>query len=104
MGEMIKIIRCTSCDSNIKIDLDNLISYCPYCGSTLMLDVETIQELLIEKERTKQIMDDNNTDYKIFHERNEIRRERRQTSLRFWTFYFGILILAMILVLILFYK
>ena len=48
-------LKCNSCGATVDIDFDNLISFCPYCGAKLMIDVPSIQELLIEKEKTKQI-------------------------------------------------
>ena len=55
MSKFIKAIKCTKCKGNIQLDCENLISYCPYCGTALMIDVSTIQEILIEKEKTKQV-------------------------------------------------
>ena len=48
-------LKCNYCGTNVDIDFDNLISFCPYCGAKLMMDVPSIQALLIEKEKTKQI-------------------------------------------------
>lgn len=47
-------VNCPNCGSPINIDLDNMARYCGTCGSKIMLDVETIQTLLIEKEKTRQ--------------------------------------------------
>ncbi|MBR2523183.1 MAG: zinc ribbon domain-containing protein [Clostridiales bacterium] len=45
---------CPNCGANIDIDLDHIAKYCDQCGSKVMIDVEAFQELLVEKERTKQ--------------------------------------------------
>ncbi|MCQ2529041.1 MAG: hypothetical protein MJ108_08010 [Saccharofermentans sp.] len=40
----------------MELDLDNLKKYCSYCGSKLMIDVENLSAVLIERERTKQLL------------------------------------------------
>lgn len=62
MSELIKTIKCSNCNANIQIDFNRPISYCSYCGSTLMLDVSTVQKWLIEKEKTAQVISNNNAD------------------------------------------
>ena len=47
-------IRCPNCGATIDLDIDHLAQFCGMCGSKIMLDVETIQQLLIAKEQTKQ--------------------------------------------------
>jgi len=47
-------VKCPNCGASLDIDLDNPAKYCNMCGSKIMLDVEAIQDLMIEKERTKQ--------------------------------------------------
>lgn len=39
----------------MELDIDNLISFCPYCGGKLLVDPVAFKEVLIEKERTKRI-------------------------------------------------
>lgn len=39
----------------MELDLDNLISFCPYCGGKLLVDPVAFKDVLIEKERTKRI-------------------------------------------------
>ena len=48
-------MKCNNCGASLELDIDNLISYCPFCGNKLMFDVEQIEEIIKEKERTKQI-------------------------------------------------
>ena len=47
-------INCPNCAKSVNLDLDNLSAFCSYCGSKLMIDIETLQELFIEKEKTQQ--------------------------------------------------
>lgn len=44
---------CQKCGASINLDLDNLISFCPYCGSKLMVDPVAFRDVLVEKEMTK---------------------------------------------------
>lgn len=53
---MIRPIKCEACGGNINLDFDNLISYCPYCGASLMIESSIIKDILIEKEKTKQVL------------------------------------------------
>ncbi|MBQ6343594.1 MAG: zinc ribbon domain-containing protein [Anaerolineaceae bacterium] len=47
-------MKCQNCGANLDIDLDHLTAFCPYCGEKLMIDVEKLGDVLIEKEKTKQ--------------------------------------------------
>lgn len=50
------INNCPNCGRDMELDLDNLKKYCSYCGSKLMIDVENLSAVLIERERTKQLL------------------------------------------------
>ena len=47
-------MKCQNCNQNLDIDLDHLTSFCPYCGTKLMFDMEKLNEVLVAKEQTKQ--------------------------------------------------
>lgn len=49
----LKQMTCQNCGGTIELDFDHLISYCPYCGSKLMIDIANIDEVLKEREKTK---------------------------------------------------
>ncbi len=46
--------NCPNCGGIIDIDPDNIVRFCKNCGTKVMLDIDSVQKLLIEKERTKQ--------------------------------------------------
>lgn len=50
-------LKCDSCNAQLKLDLDNMQSYCPYCGSYLLLDPEdtgqTMSTIITERGKTK---------------------------------------------------
>lgn len=48
-------MNCPACGAGLELDLDNLISFCPYCGGKLLVDPVAFKDVLIEKERTKRI-------------------------------------------------
>jgi len=48
-------MECPSCKANLELDIDNLIAYCPYCGKKLLFDLDQMQNIIAEKEKTKQI-------------------------------------------------
>lgn len=75
MSELIKSIKCPNCNGSVKLDFDNLASYCPYCGSQLMIDLATAQNILREKERTKRAI------YKEFSNTDRQKDENRTTLL-----------------------
>lgn len=47
-------LTCTNCGASLDLDIDSLQLYCPFCGNRLMIDVEQMKDILLEKERTKQ--------------------------------------------------
>ncbi len=49
-------LKCNNCGANIELDLENLQAYCPYCGQKLMLEVSSLDQVLKEREKTKQAM------------------------------------------------
>lgn len=50
-------LKCQHCDADLKLDLDNLQAFCPYCGSKLLIDIEKLSDVFKEKERTKQVIE-----------------------------------------------
>lgn len=48
-------MNCPACGAGLELDIDNLISFCPYCGEKLLVDPVAFKDVLVEKERTKRI-------------------------------------------------
>ena len=48
-------LECPGCKANLELDPENLIAYCPYCGKKLLFDLNQVEEILYQKEKTKQI-------------------------------------------------
>ncbi len=53
---IIQQIKCPNCNGNIKLDFDNLASYCPYCASPLTIDLSVVKDVLLEKEKTRRFL------------------------------------------------
>lgn len=47
-------LNCPNCSGSLELDIDHLISFCPYCGAKLLFDAELVKTILLERERTKQ--------------------------------------------------
>lgn len=50
-----KIVKaeCQKCHAPLEVDLDNLISTCPYCGGQYIIESDQLSYVLGEKEKTK---------------------------------------------------
>ena len=46
-------LTCQKCGGSLSTDIDNLYAHCPYCGQKLLFDLEQIEFVLAEREKTK---------------------------------------------------
>ena len=67
-------MKCQNCGENLELDLDRLTAFCPYCGTKLLIDPDSIGDLLIAREKTKQKQLDSAREMDI---RKSARRDRR---------------------------
>ena len=44
------------------MDMDKMLAYCPHCGSKLLIDVESLNKILIEREKTKVALEKEHTE------------------------------------------
>ena len=44
---------CSNCKAQLDVDIDNLLAFCPYCGQKLLFDMDQMEYVLAEKEKTK---------------------------------------------------
>lgn len=47
-------LKCQNCNADLELDMDHLMAFCPYCGRKLLIDIDNLSEILLEKERTRQ--------------------------------------------------
>lgn len=45
---------CSKCGAIMEINLEHIQVYCPYCGNKLSIDLDKLNDVLIEKEKTRQ--------------------------------------------------
>jgi len=65
----LKPIKCANCGAQLEIDLDNIITFCPYCGSKLMIETDQLGRIISEKEETKR---------QFIHEANKTIRSKNK--------------------------
>ena len=46
-------LTCQKCGGVLNADIDNLYAYCPHCGQKLLFDLEQIEFVIAEREKTK---------------------------------------------------
>ncbi len=44
---------CGKCGANLELDLEHLITFCPYCGTKLLIDIDLVEKFYAEREKTK---------------------------------------------------
>lgn len=69
-------LRCDSCNAQLEVDLDNLMTYCPYCGRKLLIDIDHIDEILKEKEKTRRAQDQSQEN--MFREQEQTKRAKME--------------------------
>ena len=51
-------IKCSNCGATVDMDFDNMFTYCPYCQSKLMIDIENMEKIIAEREATKRAQEE----------------------------------------------
>lgn len=46
-------MECPNCHAGLEIDIEHMQAYCPYCGTKLLFDLDQINHIIAEKEKTK---------------------------------------------------
>ena len=46
-------LTCRKCGGSLSTDIDNLYAHCPHCGQKLLFDLDQIEFVLAEREKTK---------------------------------------------------
>ena len=86
-------LKCSNCNANLELDLDNIQAYCPYCGQKLLFDTDQIGSIITEKEKTKRTIERTKQqkqeyDYKIQKDKNDVK-----SVVMIWAFIFLAIIL-----------
>lgn len=77
-SEQIVNLNCENCNAHLELDLDNMMAYCPYCGQKLLLNLDRIENILAERERTKRQQEET-ARTQMRYEYTE-RREKRESA------------------------
>ena len=48
-------LTCENCGAQLEVDLDRKIAYCPYCRQKLMINLDRMDTVLAEREKTKRL-------------------------------------------------
>lgn len=78
-------LKCPGCGSVLEMDLDSLLVYCPYCGNKLSVEMDVLRDILVEREKTRQVFEELRT-------KREISKDETERSANRW----GVLLLIAI--------
>lgn len=78
-------LKCPGCGSVLEMDLDKLLVYCPYCGNKLSVEMDVLRDILVEREKTRQVFEELRT-------KREISKDETVRSANRW----GVLLLIVI--------
>lgn len=87
-------LKCSNCGANLKLDLENLQSFCHYCGNKLLISIDDLSKVLVEKEKTKR------TELVNEHELKRQKQDFKEfitTLILCFGILFGIMIFSMIM-------
>lgn len=74
-------LKCENCGADLNLNMDKMIAYCPYCGNKLLFDMDAINNILVEKEKTKQIEINSKKDVEITKIKQESEDKYKNKSL-----------------------
>lgn len=73
----VKAIKCPSCGANVEYDGESQFLYCQYCGTKIMVEKDSPQEVHIFDEARMKKLDMREQRREERHERHEKHREER---------------------------
>ena len=86
MATKIIHLNCQNCGAALDMDTDRLIAFCPYCGQKLLIDIDNLSEILLEKEKTKQKEIDRDLETKRFKHEEKRNNDKRESKFLFVSF------------------
>ena len=79
--ELIKL-RCDNCGSNLEMDMEHLLVFCPFCGQKLMIDFDQVGSVMKDKETTKRHLYSENQETKRIQMSYENEKDKRKSEHR----------------------
>ena len=55
-------MECPNCHAALDIDIEHMQAYCPYCGTKLLFDLDQLNQIFAEKEKTKRLQIEKETE------------------------------------------
>ena len=101
--------KCKNCGANLQLDLDNLHGFCQHCGSAVLIESSMLSQLIMEREKTKQMKMQHSHEEIMFDKKIEAERrsERKKAIIKlikgengFWVIWGSLLIFLFLLMLI----
>ena len=91
-------MQCPNCNAALDIDIEHLQAYCPYCGTKLLFDLDQMNTIIAEKEKTKRfkIMQDTEITKERLYQISEFLKSDTGFTI---AFFLGIGLLFLILIL-----
>ena len=93
-------LKCDSCGAELELDPEHLQAYCQFCGSKLLIDMDQLSELLVEKEKTKRVVESEQNATKReeikYHYKEEKDKRKHKQEMTELGFIFGVPILSTI--------
>lgn len=83
-------LKCPGCGSVLEMDLDKLLVYCPYCGNKLSVEMDVLRDILLEREKTRQVFEELKT-------KREIAKNKTDASTDRWAMLMGVAMIAVII-------
>jgi len=90
-------LKCEQCGAPLELDIDNLIAFCPHCGSKSLIDSVDLQKVMIEKEQTKRQERRYEHDLEMQKMQNENDKAFWKKAILIMVLFFGIFIILVIL-------
>ena len=68
--------ECFHCGASLNVDLDNLVSTCPYCDQKVLINPDAYKDIIAEHEATKR------EEMRIAHEKEQLRAKKEEKEKR----------------------
>ena len=75
-------LKCNSCGAMMNLDLDNLSSYCPYCGNKILIDMDQFGKVFAEKQKTERVRIKEETKQRRIASREEQNRMNNEAAIK----------------------
>lgn len=76
-------LKCKNCGANLKLNPEKLQAFCQYCGNELLIDMNTLSEVLKEKEKTKQVIEKEKEKTKQIIEKEQYITQRKKMDYKY---------------------